>query len=136
MDCPCLARQTKKYMDNTETRLDFVNKALKHAADVETFNGELFSLNRSRQLKVDTAAAREAEIYSKVCSEVDEGGKAKFSNDGARKAEALSRSSKDAILSQLGKDIAELDQRIAQKRYRIEYLNTCIGIQKAFLHGS
>lgn len=110
--------------------------ALDEAESVENLNNELFQLTSTRTRLAEAIAGREAEIYSKVSTELDDKDKPKYGNDGARKAEAFNRTSKDAILVKMREEITTNDVEIARKRERINCITTHINIRRAFLHGS
>lgn len=110
--------------------------ALGEATQIERLGNELFTVMAQQRRINEAIAGREADLYLKVCDEVGDDKKPKYSNDGARKAETASRASQDAILSAMRTESQDADIDIAMKRERIAFIGKCIDIRRSFLHGS
>lgn len=96
---------------------------------------ELFDLETAAQETRDMIAGRESDIYSDVCAKVGADGKAIFSNDGARKAEAAKVAAKDAVLTTARKKARDEARAIAIQRGEIESTELGIKIARDYMHG-
>lgn len=115
-------------------RLSIYESAKAGIATLENETLLMFDLRSKSTGEAEQVAAREAYIYGQVCAE-KEGDKPKFSNDGARKAEAAVREEKDIPLISLRESLKQSNRDIAVKSARIEAISNSIKLGRDFLHG-
>lgn len=111
-----------------------LNLAISTAAQIAAEELALYDLVIDAATVSEQIAARESDIYEKVCAE-KEGDKPKYGNDGARKAAAANRASTDDTLLVLRKEHQTKARDIAIKRQRISYYQNCVNIYRNYLRG-
>ncbi len=115
-----------------ETILD---TAISHVKEMYAKAIDIFAAKAGLRKQEAAIAARESGIYSKVCLEVKEDGKPKYSNDTAREAAAAVIVAQDAVLVS-ARSIWEKDmQAIYALEASAESLRQQVSLYRAYLHG-
>lgn len=103
-------------------------------SQIEQAHDALWETSSDSDVDTEQLDARTADIYTQVCQETVEG-KALFSNDGARKAEAAKRAGADPVIRELKRKIRTNARDTSADKARVEALNNRLKIVIAFLRG-
>jgi hypothetical protein len=135
---PKLDVNFEKYeLDGINTlRCLLLDKAVEVTGQASEQQIAVFDLN-TRLLDMRAAITeREAQIYVDVSVRPDPAtGKALFTNEASRKAEAERIAAQDAVLVGMRKQARDIERDIIVKRAEAEGLSGLSSLVKAFLHG-